>query len=393
MKRVTSILLIGCLLTTMLLLTSCGKKENTNEIAIGCYMPLTGANAASGENQVRGLQQAIDEQNAKGGINGKTLKLITYDSAGTTEGATKAATRLIEQDQVKVIAGSFLSSSVLAVSSIAEKNKVLHVGTGTGSTWTDIGLNYTYRATSNGKFPVVTMTDELVDFGVKSIALISVISEYGQSGHDAVLQECANNSIEVLADITYQSSDTDFSGIIAKAMAAKADTIVLYGLNVELAMITKQLRQNGYNDLVFTIEGGASKEMFVVSGDAANGMVFAAPYVVPETPEEGTSDMMRSILKVYYDKYNEMPYTEIFYRGYDQGRLIIEALTKATDINSGEALAKAFKEIKGLELVGGSFDFTGGTGDGLFATNKYMILNGKYMAYDKELLLDWQSKQ
>ena len=299
MKKFFSLTLV---IAMMLMMAACGA-QNSDEIVVGCYMPLTGSNAGSGICEVRGIEMAFEEINAAGGINGKKITLTTYDSAGTTEGATKAATRLIEQDGVKIIAGSFLSSSVLAVSSLTERAKVLHVGTGTGATWTNIGLSYTYRATANGNLPVSTMVEQLIECGMKSIALISVASEYGQSGHDAVVNACKENNIEVKADIVYQSAETDFTGVISNAMTADADTVVVYGLGGELALIAKQLRQNGYQDLIFTIEGGANSEMFTVAGDASNGVIFSAAYVVPASPEDGATEQIQNVLKKYMEKY------------------------------------------------------------------------------------------
>ena len=359
-------------------------------IKVGVYMPMTGTNAGSGLCELEGIQMAADEVNAAGGIDGRMIELVSYDDAGTTEGATKAATRLIEEDGVKVIMGSFQSPNVLAVSELTEKAQVLHLGTGTGATWTNIGLNYTYRATANGNLPVGTMVEELVDLGKKSIALISVESDYGQSGRSAVVAGAEAAGIEVKADLTYQSADTDFTGIIVKAMSAGADTVVLYGLGNEMAMIIKQLRQNGYEDLIFTIEGGANSEIFTVAGPSADGLVFAAAYVVPATPEEAATPLMKDVLTRYYEQYGEMPYSDTFYRGYDQMMLAAEALKNAENVDDGASLAEACKALSGVELLGGSFDFTDGTGDGLTATNKYMIMDGMIKAYDKAALEAWE---
>lgn len=384
MKKILSFVLA----TVMLLgLCACGGGNSGDEILIGSYLPLTGANAGGGTCELHGLEMAIEEANAAGGINGKQIKLISYDSAGTTEGATKAATRLIEQDGVKIIAGSHLSSSVLAVSALTERAKVLHVGTGTSASWTNIGLSYTYRATANGNLPVATMMEQLQECGIENIALISVASEYGQSGHDAIVTACTEKNIEIKADVVYQSAETDFTGAITKAVAAKADTLVLYGLGNELALLIKQLRQNGYEDLVFTTEGGANSEMFTVAGDASNGTVFSAAYVVPETPDGGATELTKTVLEKYVQKYGQMPYGDTFYRGYDKGRLIIEALKSCEDPTDGESVMKAFKALSGVELLGGSFDYTDGSGDGLAVSNKWMILDGKIQVFDKNVVL------
>lgn len=387
LKRLFALLIVAALAFSMM--ASLGEGSNT-PIRIGVYMPMTGTNAGSGLTELDGIQIAVDELNEAGGINGRMIELISYDDAGTTEGATKAATRLIEDDGVQVILGSFQSPNILAVSDLTEKAKVLHVGTGTGATWTNIGLEYTYRATANGSLPIGTMMEELVDMGMGSFALISVESEYGQSGRSSVLAAAEAAGVDVKADLTYQSADTDFTGIIIKALSAGADTVVLYGLGQEMAMIVKQLRQNGYEDLVFTIEGGANSEMFTVAGESSNGLVFAAAYVVPETPDQAATEMMADKLRAVYEKTGNMPYSDTFYRGYDQMALVGEALKNCEDPDSGESIMNAFRQLSGVELLGGTFDFTDGTGDGLSTTNKYMILDGSIKAYDKEALEAWR---
>ena len=385
MKKLLSIALVLVMLVS---LCACNK-TNDSEILIGSYLPLTGPSAAGGTAELHGLEMAIEEANAAGGINGRMLKLISYDSAGTSEGATKAATRLIEQDGVKVIAGSHLSSSVLAVSSLTERAQVLHVGTGTSASWTNIGLEYTYRATANADLPIATMMGQLKDCEMDSVVLISVASEYGQSGHDSIVTACAENAIEIVADVIYQSAETDFTGTISQAMAAEADTLVLYGLGNELALLTKQLRQNGYEGLIFTTEGGANTEMFTVAGDASNGMIFSATYVIPAVVEDGATELIKTVLQKYQDKYDMMPQSDVFYRGYDKGMLIVEALKNCENPDDGESIMKAFKTLSGIELLGGSFDFTDGSGDGLKVTNTWMIMDGKIQVFDKDVALNF----
>ena len=389
MKKLITLLLA---LAMILSLVACGAKDDggkddaADTILVGCYMPMTGPTAAAGLDQLNGVKMAIDAVNAAGGINGKQIELKAYDDTGTSEGAVKAATRLIEEDGVKIIIGSSTSGNILAVSSVTEAAKVTQVGTGTGATWTNIGLSYTYRATSNSTLPISTMATQIKDFGYKKVALMSVESEFGQSGRDSILAACEKNSIELIADIKFQSNEADFSGAAAKAIAANPEAIIVYGVGYEEAMVTKQLRANGYKGLIFTTEGATDAQMLNTAGAAADGVVFAATYVVPATAEEGATELIRKVLKECVSTYGAMPYCDQFYRGYDQACLVVEALKNAEDINDGESIMKAFKGIKGFVGLGGEFDFTAGTGDGLANTSKWMILDGKIQEYDKAAL-------
>ena len=355
-------------------------------IKIGMYMAMTGTNAGSGLTHIEGVQQAIDKINAEGGIDGRQLELIVYDDAGSTEGATKAVTRLIEEDGVQVIIGSFQSPNVIACMDMTEAAKVLHIGGGTGATWTNCGSQYTFRATAIASLTIDTMVKQMVDMGSVKTALISVESEYGQSGRASVTAALEAAGIALASDLTYQSADTDFTGIITKTMAANPDSMVLYGLGNELAMIIKQLRQNGYEGPIYTIEGGANSEIFTVAGASADGLIFSAAYIVPTTPAEAPTPFMQDVLQVYYDAKGEMPYSDTFYRGYDGMMLVGEALKNCDNPDSGESIRNAFVELKGIELCGGTFDYTAGTGDGLNAANQYMIMDGVIKTYDKAAL-------
>ena len=69
--------------------------------------------------------------------------------------------------------------------------------------------------------------------------------------------------------------------------------------------------------------------------------------------------------------------------------LIIEALKKCENVDDGESIMKAFKAISGVSLLGGTFDFTAGTGDGLDVTNQWMIMDGKIQVFDKDAALNF----
>ncbi|WP_343210627.1 ABC transporter substrate-binding protein [Anaerolentibacter hominis] len=412
MKKQKRILAVFLVLMMVFGLTACGKKQEEPSIPagdqqkpqddqkgqgdggpiyVGLYTSLTGNSAGGGECLEQGIRLAMDKVNEEGGIQGRQLELIVYDDGGTTEGAVKAVTRLLEVDKVDYVIGSFLSPNVLATHSLTEEAKVLQIGSGTGATWTNIGCEYLYRATVNGNYIIPTFVSEMSKMGETSTALLSVESEYGQSGHDTTISELENAGIEVVADVTYQPTDTDFTGHIAKIMAAKPGSITVYGNGNELALILKQLRQHGYDGYVYTSEGGANAEVLSVAGDAANGLIFAAAYVVPETPEDGTTELIREVLNKFYEKYSAMPYSDVIFRGYDQMMLLSEALKKVDDITDREAVKEAFKSLSGISLCAGSFDFTDGSGDGLKSCNEFMIYEGKVQSFDVDTMKAWRT--
>ena len=377
---------IAVFMLVLVLLASAQACAESAVIRIGMYTPLTGNSAAAGETVKRSAEIAVDEINASGGINGAKIELIIYDDAGTTEGAVKAATRLIDLDEVNLIIGDYLSANMLATYPVTEDAKILQIGLGTASSWTNIGCKYLYRATAVASLPIKSFIQLMKQIGDKNIALITSESEYGQTGRRAMLEELKAQGIAIAADVTYQPTDTDFTGLIAKVMQEKPDGIIIYGVSTELPQLMKQIRQQGYTDTVYTGECGSNSDFLAVTGEAANGLVFASAYFMPETPEGGTSEIQRRFLRAFYEKYHEMPYAESAFRAYDAVYLAAEALKNAKDITDGESIRNAFAAINGYEGIGGTFNYTDGSGDGLSTCNAYMILDGRVREFDLEAL-------
>lgn len=406
MKKTIAILLA---LSMLLSLAACGSKTapaeskpaeapaasnetaaaQTNEapVRIGIWTSLTGASAIEGELIENGARLAAKQWNDKGGIHGRQIEFVVYDDQSTTEGAVTATTRLIESDKVDAIIGSNLSNAIIATADLIETAGIPFVGSGTGTAWTNCGYNYIFRGTVVNSFLnegfVKTAAEEM---GVKNAAFIWVETENGQTSSAAIKQYCENYGVNITYEGTYQSTDTDFTGQVTNAIKANPDGIMLFGLANELSLIVKQLRQAGYKGYIYMAEAGASVDLMQVAGDAANGIVFSAAYIVPPTPEEATTDLMREMLEAYVEMYGEMPATDVAFRVYDGANLLFTAFENAEDMNNKDSVRDAFRAIAGYEGIGGTFDFTSETGDGLSGCNMYMIIDGKYHTFDKAKL-------
>lgn len=220
------------------------KGESKEEIKIGLYGTITGPNALAGEMLEKGGQLAVKEINAAGGINGRPLKLVVYDDKSSPEGAVKAVTRLVDVDKVVAMVGSNSSPNILATTQITEESKTIQVGSGTSPAFTNAGFKYLFRGVANGNLPNKAAVDAMKEMGVESIGILSVASEYGKSGVES-FKELMEPDIKVVAEEIYQSTDTDYTGQIAKILNAKPDGVLIYGMTNESALAIKQFRRNG----------------------------------------------------------------------------------------------------------------------------------------------------
>lgn len=111
-------------LALSLLAVGCTKKTNDNEIVIGSYSSNTGATATFGVYQLRGTEMALEEINAKGGINGKKIKHINYDNKSDSDETLAVVNRLISQDKVVAILGEATSGRSKIGAQVAQQNKI-----------------------------------------------------------------------------------------------------------------------------------------------------------------------------------------------------------------------------------------------------------------------------
>ncbi len=357
------------------------KAADSETIRIGLYGTITGPNAIAGEMLDKGAQIAIKEVNEAGGINGKQLELVVYDDKSNPEGALKAVTRLVDVDKVKAMVGSNSSPNILGTVEVTEKAKVLQVGAGTSPTYTNANYKYLFRGTANGELPNAAAVKGMKEMGVKTIGILSVAAENGESGIKS-FKALMGDDIKVVAEEKYQATDTDYTGQIAKIINANPDGVLIYGMTNESALAIKQFRRNGYEGYIYGPEAMGVTDLLNVAGEEADNVIFGSAAVVPASVEDATNEIEKKMLQAFVDEYGSMPISDVVYRGYDGVRLIAEALKTCKDINDPESIREAFVNLKGVELTQGTYDFSEATGDGLKEAKTFIIQGGKHLPFE-----------
>jgi len=343
-----------------------------------------------------GINLAFDYINAHGGVNGRPLEYLCYDDASTPEGAVKAANRLIEQDEVALIIGSHLSPNVQASMPYTEKAGIPMIGLGTGLSWTKCGNEYTFRGTMSGYSLYPTILEEVVEIGDKKVAFFFAETDLGQSARDWFMgsEGFAKEGVEVVAEVSYQKAESDFTGHIAKALAADPEAVVIIAAaGTETAQFIKQLRQQGFTGIVYGAESSSSAIITETAGDLANGLVFGVAAINTAAPEDGLTEGTRFVQKLYLETYGEPAPNDSPFRGWDAGFIVAEALRNVEDVEDPEEIRDALLNITNYVGVQGTFDYSAGDGDGLAKIGKYMIMDQKVVLYDLDAIKEWKAAQ
>ncbi len=361
--------------------TTAGAASAGGEFILGSPQPLTGVNAQAAQATLNGIILAVEELNAEGGLNGQTIKLVTYDDQGSPEEAVKIANKMVEVDKVDAVIGPLLSTCQMAQGALLNDAKIPTIGIGLSPSFMENGWDYIVRSSLNSDYVMKILAQNMVDLDIHSLAIFSGQDDSSKKAAGSMKAEAEAVGITVTTTETYVDGDTDFSGQAAKLINTKPDAIYAATYANVQPIIAKQLRQFGFEGLCF------NKELFQadslrVAGSAANGWIFAYPYISYKTVEECDIPNMKEFIVKYEEKYGALPYHEGAMRGYDAVKVLAEGIKNAGSTDP-DAIMAGIKSINGLEGLGGTFDYTSGDGEGLHSCNSYVIADEKYTVLDK----------
>lgn len=362
---VSSLLLVVALFGTVL--TGCGgNKQSSNNnaaqekkpILIGGVSPVTGSAATFGKSTKQGYEMALEEWNAKGGVLGRSVKMIFEDDKADPTEAANAFSKLINENHVVAIVGSVTSSCSLAGAPIAQRNKVpMITPTSTNVKVTEQG-DYIFRACFIDPFQG-TVAAKFAYNNLKA-RKVGVIYDIGQD-YNAGLAESFKKKFEslggqIVAYEGYPDGTTDFNTQLTKILEGKPDAIYSPNYYNDDGLIAKQARSLGFNGPIIGGDGWDSPDLVKIGGDAVNNCYFTNHF-----SKDSKEEIVQNFVKKYEDKYGEAP-DALAALGYDGMNIMLTAIQNAGSTD-GEAIKDALKNI----------DYRGVTGHIKFDENRNPI--------------------
>src|SRR5437870_10096925 len=193
---------------------------------------LSGAGAVSSTNFRDGALMAIDEINAKGGILGRKIELKQYDTQ-TNPGTARSQMQKAIDEEPYVILGPIFSGIVKVSMMLAQQAEIPQIMGGEASDLTQQGNDYLFRTSFGQQASMPKIANYIRDaVKAKSVAVVWVNNDFGKGGRDTFTKEMAARDIKVVADVSTESGQADFSADVVKIAAANADAIFVY-LNEE----------------------------------------------------------------------------------------------------------------------------------------------------------------
>src|SRR5690348_1400480 len=240
------------------------------------YMPalmeLSGAGAVSGTNFRDGMLLAIEEINAKGGILGHKIKTPVIDTQSDA-GISRGQMQKVLDDNPYVVFGPVFSGSVLVDMLLTQQAEVPEIVGGEAAAITQKGDPYVFRTSFGQQFSMPKIANYMRD-GVKAktVAVLWVNNDFGKGGRDTFIKEMASRDIKVVADISTESGQTDFSADVVKLKAANADAIFVYVNEEESARFLKEAKKQGIKAPLIGETTLLGQKVIDLAGGAAEGV-------------------------------------------------------------------------------------------------------------------------
>ncbi|MCR4790299.1 MAG: ABC transporter substrate-binding protein [Treponemataceae bacterium] len=343
MNKTFKLVLASFAMLSVLFVTGCKKESDT--IKIGGVAPLSGAVAVYGVECKNGIDLAVEEINAAGGINGKMLEFVCEDDEGDSAKSVSAYKKLVTQDKTKLIIGSLTSGCTISITAQAQANKVVQIApAATAVTVTEAG-DYIFRACYtdpfqgrvSGKFAADNLKAK------KAAILYDIGNDYSVGLMENFVSEFERLGGTVVAKESYNTGDKDFNAQLTKIKNQNPQVVYLPDYYSTVALIAKQLRAQGINTPIVGADGwdGLTEN----AGDEVLNGYYSNHYT-----DDSDSPSVQKFVKNFQKKYGKRP-NSFAALGYDSMYMLKDAIVKAGTTDS-TAVRDALKATDGDYVTG-----------------------------------------
>lgn len=375
-RRTAAVLALSAALAV--LAAACGgeKSPESQGVQLGFFGALTGPTATFAQSGKKGAELAIDELNARGGVLGKPLVLLSEDDRGEAAEAASAVSKLITRDHVVALIGEQASSRTLAAAPIAQSYGVPLISPTSSNVEVTKKGDYIFRACFIDPYQgraVASFARNTLKAGTASI-LVDAKSDYSVGLAEAFREAFTGLGGRVLSEVKYSEGDSDFSAQLTAIRPEAPDVLFVPGYYTDAGLIARQARSLGLTAVLLGADGWDSPKLAEIGGDAIEGAYLSNHYSVDDP-----SPRVRTFVEAYKKRYGAEPDSiaastydavgmladAIARAGSTEGRRVRDALASTKDFPgvtgtiTMDADRNPIKPIVILKIEGGRFRFAG----------------------------------
>jgi branched-chain amino acid transport system substrate-binding protein len=381
MKRMMMIVCCG-MLAVLMSSAGFGTASAADEILIGNVSCLTGTAAQYGISTYEGLEVAMEEINAAGGVLGKKIQILKGDDSADPRQAINVVQKFITKDNVLVIIGAELTGTTRVTAPISNSaGMVQFTASATGAGLTD-NMPFIFRNALPEAYAipfVVQAAKKKFNFG-SLVIITSYNLDYSVDLTKIYEKTLSAASIKVQDKISYAEGDIDFSAQVSKLKALKPEAVVMTGYYQESAQLMIEMRKQGIHCPILGSNGFNDPKILELAGKAMEGSTWASGFF-PDNPDP----KVRKFVAKVQEKYKKKP-NQFHAQAYDALWVIAEAIKRAGVTENTPAnrikIRDALATTTNFPGVSGTHNFRPGKGDAEKSVFVLTLKGGKYALLD-----------
>jgi len=349
LNRVTGALAFG------IAILLAGAQVAVAQIKLGSVLSVTGPASFLGDPEKKTLEIYLEEINAKGGVNGQKLQLITYDDAGDANAARTFATRLVEDDKVVAMVGGTTTGATLAMIPVFEDAQLPFISLAGAIQIIEPVRKWVFKTPHTDKMACEKIFADLKQRKLTTIALISGTDAFGKSMRDQCVAVAPKAGITIAHEESYGPRDSDMTPQLTNIRNKPGvQAVVNPGFGQGPAIVTRNYRQLGITLPLYQSHGVASKQFIDLAGPAAEGVRLpAAALLVADKLSD--SDPQKPVVVGYSHTYQQktgQPVSTFGGHAYDGLMILTQAMQRAKSADPAK-VRDEIEKTKGYIGTGG----------------------------------------
>jgi branched-chain amino acid transport system substrate-binding protein len=360
-----------CLCMFGLLASGCSK-----DVKVGAVISETGSLSTYGEEVRNGIDLALEEINAAGGVGGGTIAVVYRDDATNEDRGRQVTEELISQESVRIIIGAISSPVTLAIAPICEQKRVVLLSPSSSAPKISEAGDYIYRNYPSDIVEGTSMAKFAKDLGLERVVIFALDNEFGEGLAHVFTQQYESRFRQVVATYRFEDGDTaSFSEMVEEAKALEPDGIYIVAYVHDTAELLVALDAAEVKTVTMAT-ASVTQELVRAAGPSAENLV----YPQGEFDVDSREPAVASFVEAYRAKYGADP--DIYAaHGYDALKLIAEAI-RIGESQHPDNVRMGLRGIKGYEGAAGRTVFDE-NGDVVRYPSIFIIRDGRPVAYDQ----------
>ena len=320
---------------------------------IGAMDALTGVAESYGNPIQQAKLLAVEEINAAGGINGRTLEIVFEDSKCAAQDAITAYNKLTDVDEVRIILGTTCSGAMLGAAPLAEREEVILLSASATSPDIASAGEYIYRTAINDLQLGIDIGNTMWVDGVRNVATITESTDYAEGARRTSVARFEELGGTVVAAEAYSTDVIEFRSQITKLINEDPDAILLTAQGeVSGGTVVKQARELGYEGQIYSEVVPTQPDALSIAGDAATGL----KAVVPD--EDLATDTGRNFLSNFEARFGYVAPLPWFQgSAYDDVYIAAECLRQTGDDQDTAGFQDCMNGLTWSGAIGDNYSF------------------------------------